>query len=234
MTNNRFAGLSTMTTRQKVMSIVFVVIIIFVIYQVIGLFSSGSAEPPKSAAGGAPKVASQPPILKPQEVSLLPKQTAASIQEQEAMRQQQAAQAQYLASLNQLQTLKVAKDIAETNRAIITAKLATITAQKSIVDLLSKPTQVSPQSYAQGLVNPATGASTNPPSSAQTDATYTVISVSQLQGRWGAVLGSQGNLYSVSIGDVLQDKSVVISIDKSGVLLEKNGVRQKISLVPII
>jgi hypothetical protein len=229
MTNNRLAGLSSMTTKQKVMALVFVAIIVFVIYQVIGLFGGGGASAPKVAANSTEKSAMpQPPIQKPQPANLLPTQTAASIQEQEMMRQQQAAQAQYLASLNQLQNLKVAKDIAETNRAIITAKLATITAQKSIVDLLSKPTNASPQSYAQGLVNPAPGSSPNGPAQPiQSDINYTVISVSQLQGRWGAVLGSQGNLYSVSMGDVLQDKSVVISIDKS-------GVRQKVSLVPII
>jgi hypothetical protein len=62
-----------------------------------------------------------------------------------------------------------------------------------------------------------------------------VISVSQLQNRWGAVLGYQGNLYSVFSGDVLPpDGSKVISISKSGVILEKNGIRTLVSMVPVI
>jgi hypothetical protein len=39
----------------------------------------------------------------------------------------------------------------------------------------------------------------------------------------------------VSHGDVLPpDGSVVISIDKAGIILERNGIRRKISMVPII
>jgi hypothetical protein len=233
MANNRFEGLSAMTTRQKVMAVIFVLVIIFIIYQVIGMLRGGSTNSAPASIAAVP----QAPIQKPQQANIIPKEAITSAQEQQAMLQQKAAEAQYIASLNQLQSLKVARDIAETNREIIAAKLATITAQKGIVDLLSKPTQPStPQAYAEGLVNPAAGATSESAQPIQpTQPTYTVISVSQLQGRWGAVLGAQGNLYSVTVGDVLPlDKSVVISIDKSGVLLQKDNVQRKLSLVPII
>lgn len=221
-----------MSMRQKVMAVIFILVVIFVVYQIIGMFRGSASSGPAQMAA-----VPQAPIQKPQQANILPKEVITSAQEQQAMLQQKAAEAQYIASLNQLQSLKVARDIAETNREIIAAKLATITAQKNIVDLLSKPTQSStPQAYAEGLVNPtAAGSSENSQPVQPVQPSYTVISVSQLQGRWGAVLGAQGNLYSVTVGDVLPlDKSVVISIDKSGVLLEKDSVRRKLSLVPII
>lgn len=238
MTNGRIKALSGLTMRQKITAILLVVFVIFIIYQVIGLFSergaSSSAQAPSTASLPAPS--SQSPIQKPQPVELVAKPAIISPQDQAAIEEQRQIQSQYIAALNQLQSLKVAKEIAEANQAIIAAKLATITAQKSIVDLLSKPS-VSQQSYAQGLAGTTNGgpSQSEAPPVVSNSANYTVISVSQLQGKWGAVLGIQGSLYNVSVGDVLpQDQSTVVSIDKSGVVLEKDGVRKKVSLVPAI
>ena len=117
----------------------------------------------------------------------------------------------------------------------MTAKLDTVTSEKKVVDLLAPPVPVATAAtYAQGLEGIDGHKSTTTTSSPQTEANYTVISVSQLQSKWGAVLGYQGSLYNVSLGDVLPDKSIVLHIDKSGVILEKDSVRKKISLVPII
>src|SRR5690606_24594193 len=137
-------------------------------------------------------------------------------------------------AVNELQMLKIQRDIAETNKAIAGAKLDTVNAQKNIVTLLA-PEQ--PSNYAQHLVNPtgaaAPTAGTPPPTIIEVP--YTVISVTEIQGRWGAVIGAQGKLYNVHVGDVLPaDKSKVISINKSGVVLEKDGVKKIVSLVPII
>jgi type IV pilus biogenesis protein PilP len=64
---------------------------------------------------------------------------------------------------------------------------------------------------------------------------YTVISVSKIENKWNAVVGVQGTLYSVHVGDIIPaDGSRVKSISSSGIVLEKKDKERKISLVPII
>src|SRR5579883_2504935 len=240
--------LSGMTGRQKVTAAVFVVVVIIIIWQIKGLFSGGgtSATIPPAPQGPTTAMAPKPPgtagvpqpaAMPPAAPASKPEAAAMSAREAELMKMQQETEAKYLAALNELQMLKVSKEIAETNQAIMKAKLDTVASEKSIMQLLAPSTpQTPPQAYAQGLAN---GAPAAPPSTATTvtsaEPSYTVISVTQLQYKWSAVLGYQGNLYSVSVGDVLpSDGSKVVSIDKSGVMLEKNGEKKKISLVPII
>lgn len=250
MTMDKRQVLSGMTTRQKVTAVALILVVAFLVWQVFGMFrgtttTTKTAAPANTttAAGGA-HGPNQPPMVVPQQAQLIkPEPAPPTPREMELMKLQQETQAKYIAALNELQMLKVSREIAETNQAIVTAKLATVTAEKGIVDLLTAPAQPStPAAYAQGLVNPTatapiTPTENAPPSSIQppAEANYTVVSVSQLQYRWSAVLGYQGNLYNVMVGDVLPaDGSKVLTIDKSGVLLEKNGVKKKVSLVPII
>jgi hypothetical protein len=246
MRSDKTNAIASMTTRQKVTALVLVLIIIIVIWQVSGLFSSkGKGIAPMTPAnqsamsmkGNAP--ATPPQQMRPQQANLMKLQEPASQRELELIKLQQETQAKYIAALNELQMLKVSREIAETNQAIVKAKLATVTDEKNIVTMLSpQQPQIMPGQYSRGLVNPTSGA--NVPSTAvvspiQPEINYTVISVSQLQYKWGAVLGYQGNLYNVFVGDILPpDGSKVISINKSGVELEKNGVMKKLSLVPII
>ena len=111
--------------------------------------------------------------------------------------------------------------------------------KKGIVDLLTPPAPK--ETYAQGMMR-ARGVEATPgqaqapaPVLPVKEVTYTVVSVSQLQYRWNAVLGYEGSLYSVHVGDILPaDGSKVISISKSGVILEKEGKRKKVSMVPVI
>lgn len=242
MRSDKSKVISGMTLRQKVTAGVLVLIIIIIIWQAKGLFGGGS----KTAVTPLPAVnkAAAPSAMSaqqatPQSTEIMKVQPATSQREMELMRLQQETQAKYIAALNDLQMLKVTREIAETNQAIIAAQLATVTAQKNIVNLLAPQQQVSPADYARGLVNPVTSGnqvrSAPPTQVLQPEVTYSVVSVSQLQYRWHAVLGYQGRLYNVLVGDVLPaDGSTVKSIDKSGVILEKDGVRKKISLVPII
>lgn len=234
-------ALSQMTMRQKVIAIFLAIVVIFLLYQVIGMFRGGrSMETAKVAANGNNANSNNTqPVLKP-EAATLPKQVIVPPgQDQEMIRQQQEIQAKYVAALNELQSLKLAKEIAEANQAIVAAKLATITAQKGILDLLSQPAPTQ-RDYAQGLVNPVSNASTQTnqvpaPAIQPADSNITVISVSKLQGKWSAVIGYQGNTYSVSVGDVFPfNDYVVTAIDSSGVYLEKDGVKKKISLLSII
>jgi type IV pilus biogenesis protein PilP len=227
--------MSDLTTRQKVTAAIFVVIILIVLWQVIGLLKGEKTEPantPKTQAANAPQ-----PMIMPKPASL-PKPAPMTEREAALLKAQQQLQDKYLAALNELQMLRIERDMAEQNKAIAAAKLDTVKAQKDVVDLLTKPV-VTTAAYAQGLANstvPSVVPST-PITTAVTsnEASYVIISVSQLQGRWSAVLGYQGKLFNVSIGDVLPaDNSKVVSIDKSGVVVEKDNNKKKISLLPNI
>ncbi len=240
MGSDKMQVLTNMTTRQKITIAAIIVVMIIVLWQVIGLFGGGKTPTITSAAnksamtnknqpmGPPPQPMPQPAQIKPASAQPM------SPREMELMKLQEETQAKYINALNELQMLKVAREIAETNQAIVISRLATVTAEKNIVTMLSGPSpQVASAAYAKGLVNPT--AASAAPVVTQPEVTYTAISVSQLHYRWNAVIGYAGNLYNVSVGDVLPaDGSLVISIDKSGVMLEKAGVKRKISLVPII
>jgi len=174
----------------------------------------------------------------PQDVSLLSKQ--------------KEDQEKYIDSVNRLQMLKLEKDIAETNQAISAANLATKTAEKNINELFVKPAPppVTTADYAAKLGGPATTptpAIVTPPPEApglppgglappeQPEIPYVVISVTMIAHKWSAVMGYQGKLYHVSVGDVLPvDGSRVLAINKSGVIIQKDSKRRKVSLVSAI
>ena len=243
MTANRPETLSKLTSRKKIIGIIFVVVILIILWEGIGMFTGRKSSftqpvavrPTTAMNAGIPLGGRQAQPMTPRPAPLPKPQTAATSPQEIALQQiQQETEKNYVTAINQLQMLRIQKDIAETNKAIMAAKLDTVTSEKKVVDLLAPPAPP-PTSYAQGLLNPQAGGPPviGPPP--QAEANYAVISVSQLQHKWGAVLGYQGNLYSVSVGDVLPaDRSIVLHIDKSGVILEKNGVKKKFSLVPII
>lgn len=160
----------------------------------------------------------------------------------DVLKKQKDQQEKYLTTINELQMLKLQRDIAETNQAISAAKLATATAEKNIGDLFVKPAPPPPtpaSSYGPGLVIPATatGSSSSPTGQQPADVgpiPYVVISVSMQMNKWTAVLGASGKLYNVSTGDVMSDGWVVGSISREGVVLKKGGVSKKVSLIPVI
>lgn len=254
MTRDRNSAVSGMTVRQKATIGIFLVIVLVLLWQVYGLFKTEEAPPPAPKTQMAVSTAS-PMGMTPQDstpqtapVPRLQNQPLTP-QEAELQRVQQQTEARYVSAINELQMLRVEKDIAETNKAIMSARLEAVTAEKGIVQLLQPPPPpVTSQTYAQGLVNPipktpqqAAGQNQEgPPQQAitpppVTETPYTVISVSFVQDKWNAILGNQGNLYSVMIGDILPpDGSTVVSIGRTGIVLEKNGAKRKISLVPII
>jgi type IV pilus biogenesis protein PilP len=153
----------------------------------------------------------------------------------ELMQLQQETEAKYVAALNELQMLKVQRDIAQTNKDIASAKLDTVSAEKNIVTLLTPETN---NNYASRLTNPTQGVPTGPgngPPIPIVETAYTVISVTEIQGQWAAVIGAGGKLYNVHIGDVIpDDNSKVISINRGGVVLQKGETKRTVSLVPII
>jgi hypothetical protein len=262
--------LDSMPTKQKVMIVVTVIVVLIVIWQVMGLFGNSSSVPPTTfapapttnmaanapgAGGMTPASQNVPPGAAPIAQSVSTPQSAVMIAPREApisktptQEEQDKVEKRYLKQLNDLEQLKIERQIEETNQAIATAKLATVTAEKSTAELLTKPAVILPDSaYANQLVSPTrSGASVPegppneqiPPAPLEQiapEVTYNVISVSMQFNKWTAVIGAQGKLYNVSVGDTLPlDGSIVSSINKNGVTLRKDNRTRKISMTTAI
>lgn len=158
------------------------------------------------------------------------------------MKMQQEAQAQYLQLLDQLQTLRVQKDIAETNKDIMKAKMDAVFALRKMNDLLAPPAPPpapvldNSKLGDNGAGTPAAGRQGLPVVGGGGDSSdISVVSVTNLQGRWMAVLNTGGKLISVAAGDKLEsDNSIVLAIDRSGIWLEKNGIKRKVTMMSFI
>ena len=166
------------------------------------------------------------------------------ISDAQFLQQQQMTEQKYIGKINDLENLKIQKEIAETNQAIATAKLATVTAEKNISDLLTKPAApeipagayanklATPTLQGESIVNEPSVSSPAPAAPAIPQIEYKVISVSMQLGKWNAVIGYQGKLYNVTVGDILsEDNSVVTNINKNGVLLKKDGKIRKVNIM---
>ena len=253
-------SISTLSTKQKVIGALTVLIFGFIIYEIIGMFSSGkSATPtitPAPAAAPEKKMSSTIPApgsaTPPQAMQttaqmpapqlngltavspLTPVRGGINDQQKQEIEQQQT----YLESVNQLQLLKIKREIAETNQAIASARLATETANKNMSDLLTQPAlpQIPGGAAPKNMPGTVLGATEQNPDNAPMvkpqvlDIPFTVVSVSMQFNRWTAILGYQDKYYSVAVGDTLFDGSVVASIYKNGVTLVKDGKKRKVSI----
>lgn len=242
---------SGMSLKQKAMMGAVVVIFLVVIWQVVGLMGGGTSVPPvvvskpvanqgaKSAGTMSSSTMSAPSSAnngQPAQQQVELKQ-APVVNDPAFLQQQQENAQKYVGKINDLEDLKIQRAIAETNQAIATAKLATVTAEKNISDLLTKPSmpEVSAATYANKLASQGAQGTGETITINTPQVQYTVISVSMQLGRWNAVIGSQGKLYNVVVGDVLTpDNSVVTSINKNGVMLRKNGQSRKVSIMSAI
>jgi type IV pilus biogenesis protein PilP len=241
MASEKLNSLANMTARQKVTAGIVVVVILIVLWQLYGLLGGGSTPQPlpKPAAASAKNTAGEPgamggAVKPPTPVAadiMQPKPLTAN--EEAILKLQQETQASYLAALSQLQMLRVQRDIASTNKDISTSKLATATSEKKIIDLLSPP-QASPTTEVNKNIIAAQAAQSTAVLTTQ-EVRYNVVSVSQIQSRWSAVLSFKGSLYSVHVGDILApDGSKVIAIGNDGVTIQKDGERKKLPLITSI
>jgi len=187
-TGNTMSGLSS---KQKIIGVVAVILLGVVIWQIIGLFTgdNGSASAPVTttpvksnsimSANGpssmnqapnapkmtAPNMTPLPPAA-PQQIQAAAMVSSDDKATSEMIKDQEKNQIQYLGSLNKLQNLKVEREIAETSQAIATAKLTTAKAEKDMSDLLTQTTQkqqISLQDYANKLAANPTNALTGMP-----------------------------------------------------------------------
>lgn len=256
MADDRQRGFSALPPKQRITIVIFLMLSLFVVWEGLSLFLGGGnqstvlspsqaavaatlpvmkTEPPKNPPAkvepaaipqtpprppGAP--ASTPQESYPQAVAIPPPSVVIERQDQ--------IQNKYVSALNELQMLKIQKEIAETSQAIVAAKLATATAEKSISDLLSEAAAAAAPSEKKATTSTAL-VSPPPLSAVETGGGYTVQSVSYEQDKWHAVIKFKNKLYDVGVGDLVPpDRSLVKHIDQSGVTLETAGMEQRIPL----
>lgn len=182
----------------------------------------GQGPHPNQAAANPPERHVSPIISKPMVEKALPSSSF--------LVQQDQSENRYVSAINDLQMLKIQREIAETNEAIVTAKLATVTAEKTIAELLGATLgnmngpKSAPKEEPNSLPPPPI-----PAAMAQPRATYTVQSVTMELDQWHAVLTYMGKQYDVSVGDVLPlDGSTVSAIDAKTVTLELGDMKQRL------
>ena len=265
-----------MSTRQKATAAVVVVIFLFVGWQVIGMFKGSSPAPvaapvvaakstsaptmaatspqgqPPGQAQPAMPTASQPAVdnSQPQQIEQGNLKTQSAF-----LDAQQQTQKTYINALNQLQMLRIDREIEETNEAIASAKLKTVKAQNEANGILSSADQgpTTGAGYGNKLMTtsstdlrgapsigppggpPGSPGTNMPPPPVQIEVPYVVVSVSMQMDKWTAIIGYKDNLYNVTVGDTLPvDGSVVEHISKNGVILIKDEKKRKISLLSSI
>jgi type IV pilus biogenesis protein PilP len=228
-------------SRKKATAGVVFLVMFILVWQIAGMFGRTASAPSKANAVGGESVAvaqttgaAPPPMVTPKPAEL-PQTQPLSDREVALMTLQQETQVKYLEALNQLQMLKVSKDIAVANKDISAALLGKVEAEKKIVDLLAGPAVPMGASATTESTTTTTTGTATVNQLAQQAVSYSVVSISQVQYRWGAVIAFGSTLYNVHVGDVLPpDGSTVIAIAKDSVTLQKEGTRKKVSLVSII
>jgi len=229
--------------KQKIMAALVIVIALVVIWEVIGLFGGGDKKDitpvaankgmmkPGSSAGAPTATPPGTTAPSPQPELPQPKQAPVAADNEILMLQQQT-QEKYLKALNELQLLKVQKDISETSQAIASAELAKVTAEKGISDVLTRPVgpPISFNNQQNNNNQPVVPGTAPLPQPVQAEVAYSVLSVSKTFGKWQAVVSYQNKQYTVTKGDVLPiDGSIVTSISNDGIVLERNSQRRVIS-----
>jgi hypothetical protein len=248
--------------KQKIILGIIVLIVLGVAWQMLGGKSGGDATitpsptaPGTRAMGAAPGM-NQTPGASTQQVQAQPQEVqtpkTAPIQANvELLRLQQQTQADYIASINKLQMLKLQREIDETKTAIATAELNRMTAEKNIADLITSkenlngggemgPIGGSPAGPMGGSGNPlsnfgapATTTTTMVIAPHQKEiplTTYDLMSVAYQGHGWNAILGNGKDFKTVSVGDQLEDGSVVTSITRQGVTLKRDNKSRTLTM----
>lgn len=233
-----------MDSKKIIMLLVILGMFGLVAWQGMEMFGGGGEAPEQAKA----KVIPNPDIPKPATMSQAKaeKAKAAPMTEREIqlMQEQQRMQEKYMATLSNLQQLTADLAIAEANKLIMKARQETIESQKKIVTILTPPEPT--KNYSESLSSPGgtatasstTGAATTGTQAAQSSPGFgnvTVVSVTNIRGKWNAVVGANGKLYNLSIGDTLPtDGSVVTSISKSGITLTKDDKEVKVAMNTVV
>jgi len=209
------------------------------VWQVDAFSAQPQTPAPVMPAAGAPASGVASTVQMHPKPAEVPAGVPMTDREKALMALQQETQVKYLEKLNELQLLKVERDIASTSKDISTNNLAKVEADKKTIDLLSGGSTVPGPVGAPGVATvpgtTVTTTSATPPPFLQ-EVSYSLVSITEVQSRWAAVLSYKGSLFNVHVGDVLPpDGSTVVAIAKESVTLQqKGGERKRLSLVTII
>lgn len=235
--------------RQKIIIGGIVVGLIVVLWQIKGMFGGGSkpAVPPPQSAPQVQQMQARPvaPGQPAQPLAANPNQpvvSSAQPQISEApvpkevtgiLMTQQQMQQHYLESLNELQMLRLQRELIELKGAIASAELAKATTEKNLQDLLNPPPPPPPPPHMNPYLN---NAPPGPGAAVEVESIwsqYRVLSVvSNEAATWSAVIGFRDKTFVVNVGDVLPpDGSRVISINKQGVTIENDGKTKQIEII---
>ncbi len=243
------------SSRQKVIIVVMIIVVLIIGWQIMGLMGGDSTPPPTiqpiakvdASSPADPNAPAKPlatqnnlPAASSPDLDESLKQSSI-VNDPQFNRLQRITEEKYVGKLNELEELRIQRQIAETNQAIAAAKLATVTAEKDIGDLLTQPSP-SAMAYAEAGVKTSVdlapaSSSDNPDAQSPVPipvievAPYKLISVSMLFNKWTAVVTLQDTMFSVGVGDTLPpDGSLVTNISKSSVILKKEGQSRKVSI----
>lgn len=258
------------TSRQKVIIVVMIIVVLIIVWQIVGLMGNDSnppapviqptskmnaSKPDEKGVKNTPVQAEAPSSDQIQKPSSGPEvddnlKQASIVNDPQFNRMQRMTEEKYVGKLNELEELRIQRQIAETNQAIAAAKLATVTAEKDISDLLTAPAPGSspyltnqPAKTSVDVTPPSMGGEqsanasdipkilTPPPEAAP----YKLMSVSMLFNKWTAVVSLQNTMFNVGVGDILPpDGSVVTNINKNSITLKKDGKSRKVSITASI
>lgn len=252
------------TPRQKFIMLFIVVVVLIIMWQIAGLFGGESSSSPVESIKPVSKMnANVPGKTMPSDIKTMPPTAMPTtgkpsvetetdnrgvltqgsiVNDPQFVRMQRITEEKYMGKLNELEELRIQRQIAETNQAIAAAKLATVTAEKDISDLLTRPAQQNfnafsgPPTGKNSEVTTETSTTVIPiPPPPEQVLPYTLVSVSMLLNKWNAVISFQGTMYTVSVGDILPpDGSVVTSISKNSVTIKKGGKARRIGITTSI
>lgn len=262
--DNMKERLSQVTSRQKIIIVFMILVVLIIVWQVIEIMGVGShsappaiqpvankhegSSPDTKIASGSNQVSTPTPgannVPPSGAANVNVVQPGSIVNDPQFNRMQKITEEKYFGKLNELEELRIQRQIAEVNQAIAAAKLATVTAEKNISDLLTGGPGPSPAANQPGKtsadMSPPPGLPINGPAGEgahqlttfvpKVEAVpYSLVSVSLLLNRWTAVISMQNTMFTVGVGDTLPpDGSVVTNINKNSVTLRKDGKSRKL------
>ena len=234
-----FEGLKNLSAKQKILLPIFVLALIYVIWQVYDMFGGGAVQPAPVVAAkpvvvmqtqpmaGAPssqmQAQEQMPAALGQNAPGAPAQLAPTEKSVVALAATSGGddQSQYVQLLNHYQLLKM-------KRLLLEEEVAISTAQQKIAEMNAKTVSLGgmPDTGVEdmgGYSDSAMAATAPSNSEGGGSGDYKVVYIDKQGGDWNATLNRKGRFEEVTIGSELTDGTQVISIDSTGVVI-KHGM----------
>ncbi len=239
-----------MPAKQKATIAVIAVVFLIIGWQILQLFSGGSSATTQKMVQKQTVInkelklasSSASPVARKTNEDEISVHESSISNDSKFKEMQRRVEEKYIGRLSELEQLRLQRQIAETNQAISAAKLATVTAEKDISNLLTAPTtqqtkvqqlsEYSQQIQQAAEVKAKKAIEEEEEKNKIPDAKYSLVSVSKSLNKWQAVLSLGDRLYGVRVGDTLPpDGSKVTGISARNIFLERDGKKRTINIV---